>query len=135
MTKEEFFEDYESLDKESQRILLGAWGNTIPFQDTVAMQQKGYYNNMQEYKQANNFQKSFQLGETIRGMNNVSPLVAYKFFNQSSNDILNKYFIDASPPTEGTFTYVSDVRSDLKEYIKNVKDFIYENKKETENFG
>ena len=135
MTKEEFFEDYESLDKESQRILLGAWGNTIPFGDTVAMQQKGYYNNMQEYKQANNFQKSFQLGETIRGMNNVSPLVAYKFFNQSSNDILNKYFIDASPPTEGTFTYVSDVRSDLKEYIKNVKDFIYENKKETENFA
>ena len=129
MTKEEFFEDYESLDKESQRILLGAWGNTIPLGDTAAMQQKGYYNR-QEYNNAKN--KNFFLGETIRGMNNVSPLVAYKFFNQNSNDILNKYFIDAPPHTEGTFTYCSDVRSDLKKYIKHVQNFEYDRAKTKE---
>lgn len=41
-------------------------------------------------------QRSFiKKGETIRGMGNVSPLATMKFYNQSSEHILNKYFPDA----------------------------------------
>ncbi|ODS88623.1 MAG: hypothetical protein ABS44_07870 [Chryseobacterium sp. SCN 40-13] len=36
------------------------------------------------------------LGETIRGMNNVSPLATVKFFNQTCGDIFSKYFPDGN---------------------------------------
>ncbi len=38
---------------------------------------------------------AFKFGENIRGMTNVSPLTTVKFFNQSTEDILAKYYPDA----------------------------------------
>jgi len=77
----------------------------------------------------------FTIGENIRGMNNVSPLATYKFYNQNSNEIATKYFIDADPPEKGAFTYVSDIRSDLTQYIKDVKDFYYYEKQDVDHFA
>jgi hypothetical protein len=81
------------------------------------------------------FKNTFTIGENIRGMNNVSPLATYKFYNQNSNEIASKYFVDADPPEKGTFTYVSDIRSDLTQYIKDVKDFYYYEKQDVDHFA
>lgn len=81
------------------------------------------------------FKNAFTIGENIRGMSNVSPLATYKFYNQNSNEIASKYFVDADPPEKGTFTYVSDIRSDLTPYIKDVKDFYYYEKQDVDHFA
>lgn len=79
---------------------------------------------------------TFNIGETIRGMSNVNPLATVKFFNQTSYDINKKYFIDAKPSLEGSFTYISDVGSNLDNEIKTtVKDFYYYNKEEPQYFA
>lgn len=47
---------------------------------------------------ANSFpsiKNAFTIGENIRGMKNVSPLATVKFFNQSTEDLLAKYYPDA----------------------------------------
>ncbi|WP_295204398.1 zincin-like metallopeptidase toxin domain-containing protein [uncultured Chryseobacterium sp.] len=79
---------------------------------------------------------TFTIGEHIRGMNHVSPLATVKFFNQSSDDLLTKYYPDAGSPVEGTFTYVSDVGSNLEPVIQNtVKDFYYYGVQDVNNFA
>lgn len=79
--------------------------------------------------------KKEAVGKSIRGMNNVSPLVVKKFYNQTLNDISSKYFPDASSSLEGSFTYVSDIRSDLSQYIKSIDDFFYGDKRDKEHFA
>lgn len=79
---------------------------------------------------------TFTIGEHIRGMNHVSPLATVKFFNQSSDDLLTKYYPDAGSPVEGTFTYVSDVGSNLEPVIQTtVKDFYYYGVQDVNNFA
>ena len=84
MNSEEFLKDIEFLDPESQRLLRSLQHSVIPIQK---LQGQGY----------GNFQDvmvdKIELGETIRGMNNVSPLATVKFYNQTSEDIFSKYFI------------------------------------------
>ncbi|MBB6371506.1 hypothetical protein [Chryseobacterium shigense] len=78
----------------------------------------------------------FTMGENIRGMSNVSPLATVKLFNQSAEDIQNKYYPDGDTPVEGTFTYIPDNRSDLTSVIKTtVKDFYYYGVKDVKNFA
>ncbi len=69
-------------------------------------------------------------------MSFVSPLVEYKFYNQTSEQIYKKYFIDGSLPVEGTFMHIADVNSDISDEIKKtVKDFYYYNKIEPQYFA
>ncbi|ASW75174.2 hypothetical protein CJF12_13365 [Chryseobacterium piperi] len=42
-----------------------------------------------------NSQNAHKIGETIRGMSNVSPLATVKLFNQTSKDLVTKYYPDA----------------------------------------
>lgn len=61
---------------------------------------------------ANSFpsiKNAFTTGEKIRGMNNVSPLATVKFFNQSTNEILTKYYPDADNLQRGNTNLVTDV--------------------------
>lgn len=82
------------------------------------------------------FNNAFTIGENIRGMSNVSPLATIKLFNQSAEDILQKYYPDGNPPVEGTFTYIPDHRSDLTSAIKTtVKDFYYYGVEDVKNFA
>lgn len=82
------------------------------------------------------FKNTFSIGENIRGMTNVSPLATVKFFNQSPDELLTKYYPDSNPPVEGTFTYVPDIGSDLESVIKTtVKDFYYYGVEDVNNFA
>lgn len=82
------------------------------------------------------YKNAFTIGENIRGMTNVSPLATVKFFNQTSDDLLTKYYPDASPPVKGTFTYIPDTGSDLTSVITTtVKDFYYYGIEDVNNFA
>lgn len=122
----DYYSGFNDFDSQSQEMLKDLQNFIIPVNN---LQSKGY-SKTQDVKT-----DKLLLGETQRGMSNVSPLAAYKFYNQTSDEISSKYFVDAPPPEEGTFTYISDVRSDLKEYIKDVKDFYYYGKVDKEHFA
>lgn len=82
------------------------------------------------------FKNAFTLGESIRGMTNVSPLATVKFFNQTPDDILTKYYPDSGPVVEGTFAVVQDIGTDPEPVItKTVKDFYYYGVEEVNNFA
>jgi len=88
---------------------------------------------------ANSFpsiKNAFTIGENIRGMKNVNPLATVKFFNQSTEDVLAKYYPDSNPPVDGTFTYIPDIGSDLESVITTtVKDFYYYGVEHVNNFA
>ena len=82
------------------------------------------------------FKNAFPVGENIRGMSNVSPLVTVKLKNQTLDDIVKKYYPASDPPIEGTFTYIPDNGSDLRSVIKTtVKDFYYYGVEDINNFA
>ncbi len=82
------------------------------------------------------FKNAFTLGENIRGMTNVNPLATVKFFNQTSDDLLTKYYPDSGPVVEGSFAVVQDIGSDPEPVItKTVKDFYYYGVEEVNNFA
>ena len=62
------------------------------------------------YKQKSSIQK----GETIRGMNFVSPLVEYKFYNQNSEQIYKKYFPDADNLQQANSNLILDAIDETK---------------------
>lgn len=134
MTYEEYLNEIEDFDDITKQELLADFQNHIPIDNPSMMQQMGY-GGFQDFLKVKNEAQTMQLGETIRGMNNVSPLVAMKFGNQKSEEIKNKYFVDATTLKEGTFTYISDIRSDLTMYIKDVKDFYYYGKQDVDHFA
>ncbi|WP_312341249.1 hypothetical protein [Chryseobacterium binzhouense] len=71
--------------------------------------------------------KSFQIGRNIRGMKNVSPLAAFKFHNQTSDEIFNKYFIDGNDTSKGNITIIEDVDLVIRKGFKfNVHDFYFD---------
>jgi len=62
------------------------------------------------YKQRSSIQK----GEMIRGMNFVSPLVEYKFYNQNSEQIYKKYFPDADNLQQANSNLILDAIDETK---------------------
>ncbi|SDF85808.1 hypothetical protein [Epilithonimonas hungarica] len=62
------------------------------------------------YKQKSSIQK----GETVRGMNFVSPLVEYKFYNQNSEQIYKKYFPDADNLQQANSNLILDAIDETK---------------------
>lgn len=63
-------------------------------------------------------QKAFSIGENIRGMNNVSPLATVKLFNQSTEDILKKYYPDGNISTNGNTNIIEDINITVKNKYK-----------------
>ncbi|WP_262893043.1 hypothetical protein [Chryseobacterium culicis] len=63
-------------------------------------------------------QKAFTIGEDIRGMNNVSPLATVKLFNQSTEDILKKYYPDGNISTNGNTNIIEDINITVKNKYK-----------------
>lgn len=121
MNSEEFLKDIEFLDPESQRLLRSLQHSVIPIQK---LQGQGY----------GNFQDvmvdKIELGETIRGMNNVSPLATVKFYNQTSEDIFSKYFIDGNDTSKGNTTIIQDAQVVTKGgYDFKAHDFYFDKNK------
>ncbi|WP_185155102.1 zincin-like metallopeptidase toxin domain-containing protein [Chryseobacterium sp. c4a] len=61
---------------------------------------------------------AFATGENIRGMSNVSPLATVKLFNQSTDDILKKYYPDGNISTNGNTNIIEDINITVKNKYK-----------------
>ncbi|MBW8521941.1 hypothetical protein K0U91_05590 [Chryseobacterium chendengshani] len=71
--------------------------------------------------------KSYQIGKNIRGLQNVSPLATFKLFNQTSDEIFSKYFIDGNDTPKGNTTIIEDINLVVKKGFKfNVHDFYFD---------
>jgi len=118
MTYEEYLNEIEDFDDVTKQELIADFQNHIPLDNPTMMQQMGY-NGFQNLLKTENNAVVMQLGETIRGMNNVSPLVAMKLKNQKSGEISNKYFIDAFKDKYDDFDIVIDPGCTVnEEYLK-----------------
>jgi hypothetical protein len=78
-------------------------------------------------------QNPFKTGENIRGMNNVSPLVAEKLYNQTADDIKNKYFPNGNISNNENTTIVEDITF-KKKYKFNSYSYYFDTNKNG-NFG
>lgn len=105
MNYEEYIEDISSFDLESQRLLLSLKDSVIPMHK---LEEKGY-GKFQEV-----ITNKIMLGETIRGMRNVSPLAEHKFFNQTTEQIYNKYFPDSENMQKGNRNLIFDFTDETK---------------------
>ena len=99
MNTTNLFTEWEDFDEQSREILT-AYQND--FLDLDYFEKQGFGNF------ANVVTNNVILGETIRGIHNVSPLAAVKFYNQTSDDIYNKYFPDANESSKGNTTILED---------------------------
>lgn len=107
MIKEEFFEALDPYDLKIRRKFEDDLRPKNHFQERTAVQKMGDFSVGKAFGklQSNNF----TLGETQRDLTNVSPLAAYKFYNQTSKDILNKYFPDSNEIPKGNTSIIEDI--------------------------
>ena len=69
-------------------------------------------------------------GETLRGMTNVSPLAEMKLYNQTSEQIFNKYFPDAENIQKGNSNLIIDpVDTDREGFTFEQYDFFFDSNK------
>lgn len=141
MTYEEYLNEIEDFDDITKQELLADFQNYIPIDNPSMMQQMGY-GGFQDFLKVKNEAQTMQLGETIRGMNNVSPLLAMELKNQKSKEISDKYFIDAFKDKYDDFDIVIDPGCTVnEEYIrqnftkKNFNYFIDDDGKKGETSG
>ncbi|MDF2553822.1 MAG: hypothetical protein K0R77_3097 [Chryseobacterium sp.] len=118
MTYEEYINEIEDFDDVTKQELLADFQSHLPLDNPAMMQQMGY-GGFEGFLKTKNDAGVMQLGETIRGMSNVSPLVAMKLTNQKSGDIKDKYFIDAFKDKYDDFDIVIDPGCNVnEEYLK-----------------
>lgn len=117
MTYEEYLKEIEDFDDITKEELLADFQSHIPLDNPSMMQQLGY-GGFQDLMKVKNDAQTMQLGETIRGMNNVSPLVTMKFGNQTSKDIASKYFIDGKSAKNGNTNIIEDINITVKNGYK-----------------
>jgi len=113
MTYEEYLNEIEDFDDITKQELLADFQNHIPIDNPSMMQQMGY-GGFQDFLKVKNEAQTMQLGETVRGMSNVSPLVAMKFGNQKSEEIKNKYFVDGKATQKGNTNVIEDINITVK---------------------
>ncbi|MDR2234706.1 MAG: hypothetical protein LBE92_01155 [Chryseobacterium sp.] len=124
MTYEEYLKEIEDFDDLSKQELLANFKNHIPLDNPGMMQQMGY-GSFQDFIKVKNDAQNMQLGETIRGMRNVSPLAAYKFYDQTSNNIASKYFVDGKIVQKGNTSIIEDINKNG--YTFNVYNYYFDN--------
>ncbi|WP_294311950.1 hypothetical protein [uncultured Chryseobacterium sp.] len=73
------------------------------------------------------FKNAFTLGENIRGMTNVSPLATVKFFNQTSDDLLTKYYPDSENVQKGNTNVITDADISNSELNRFEEDYYFDN--------
>ncbi|MDX8575432.1 MULTISPECIES: hypothetical protein [Elizabethkingia] len=112
-------ESLNDFDERSKEILMASAKSIIPIQK---LQQRDYGN----FRDV--MVDKVKLGETIRGMQNVSPLTEMKFFNQSADQIFSKYFPDGEETLKGNVTIIDDFNIVVKEGYKfSSYDYYFDN--------
>ncbi|MCL1667214.1 hypothetical protein M2T82_03970 [Elizabethkingia ursingii] len=115
MNYKEYLDDF---DENSKEILMASARSIIPIQK---LQQRDY-GSLRDV-----MVDKVRLGETIRGMQNVSPLAAMKFFNQTADQIFSKYFPDGEETLKGNVTVIDDLNIVVKEGYKfNSYDYYFD---------
>ncbi|WP_407500599.1 zincin-like metallopeptidase toxin domain-containing protein [Elizabethkingia anophelis] len=99
----------EGFDENSKEILMASARNIIPIQK---LEQRDYVNLRDVMVD------KVRLGETIRGMQNVSPLAEMKFFNQTADQIFSKYFPDGNDERKGNTDIIEDISITIKNGYK-----------------
>ncbi len=118
MNLEDYLNEIQDFDDASQKELLADFQNGN-FLDFSAVMQQNRKNFQDFLNTGNSMPQPIRLGETVRGMNNVSPLLAVKFKNQKSKDISDKYFIDAFKDQYNDFDIVIDPGCTVNEEYLN----------------
>ncbi|HFK5508304.1 hypothetical protein [Elizabethkingia anophelis] len=109
----------EGFDENSKEILMASARNIIPIQK---LEQRDYVNLRDVMVD------KVRLGETIRGMQNVSPLAEMKFFNQTADQIFSKYFPDGNDERKGNTNIIEDISITIKNGYKfNSYNYYFDN--------
>lgn len=116
MTYEEYLNEIEDFDDITKQELLADFQNHVPIDNPSMMQQMGY-GGFQDFLKVKNEAQTMQLGETIRGMSNVSPLLQVRPANNSktASFIKKSYFIDAQVEKKGNLTVINDLKKTVKD--------------------
>lgn len=118
MNLKDYLNEIQDFDDASQRELLADFqnGNFLDFSEVMQQSTRSFQDFLNT---GNGMPQPIRLGETVRGMNNVSPLLAVKFKNQKSKDISDKYFIDAFKDQYNDFDIVIDPGCTVNEEYLN----------------
>ncbi len=116
MNLEDYLNEIQDFDDASQRELLADFqtGNFLDFSPVMQQNRK----NFQDFLNTrNSMPQPIRLGETIRGMSHVSPLVTVKpADNSQSADFLKKtYFVDAQKEKKGNLNIINDLKKTAKD--------------------
>ncbi|WP_294297751.1 hypothetical protein [uncultured Chryseobacterium sp.] len=116
MNLEDYLNEIQDFDDASQRELLADFqnGNFLDFSEVMQQRHKNFQNFLNT---GNSMPQPVRLGETIRGMSHVSPLVTVKpADNSQSEDFLKKtYFVDAQKEKKGNLNIINDLKKTAKD--------------------
>lgn len=128
MNFQDYLNEIQDFDDASQQELLADWQNENILDFSSVMEQ-----NNKSFQDFLNTQSSMaqpiQLGETVRGMSNVSPLLQIQPPNNSktAQSIKNCYFIDAQTEQKGDLTVINDLKKTTKDrYLYTSLDFFFD---------
>ncbi|MCY0977134.1 hypothetical protein PGH12_01550 [Chryseobacterium wangxinyae] len=134
MTYEEYLNEIEDFDDVTKQELLADLENHLPLDNAAIMQQMGY-GGFQDFLKMKSSANTMQLGETRRGMHNVSPVLTMGAISGSSTLAKDTYFIDSKSIDYNGIIVISDARTDPDEIKIVEKDFYYYPKSKNKKFA
>lgn len=116
MDLQNYLNEIQDFDDASQKQLLAEWKDGA-FLDIPSMMQQTNKSLLDFFNTQNNMPLPNPLGETIRGMNNMSPLLQIKPPNNSktSQSLKTSYFIDAQIEKKGNLSVINDLKKTAKD--------------------
>lgn len=128
MNFQDYLNEIQDFDDASQQELLADWqnGNILDFSSVMEQNNKSFQDFLNTQS---TMSQPIQLGETVRGMSNVSPLLQIQPPNNSktAQSIKNSYFIDAQTEQKGDLTVINDLKKTTKDrYLYTSLDFFFD---------
>jgi hypothetical protein len=116
MNFQDYLNELQDFDDASQKELMADWqnGNILDFSSMMEQNNKSF----QEFLGTKSrISQPMRLGETVRGMSHVSPLLQVQPANNSKTvqPIKNSYFIDAQIEQKGNLTVINDLKKTTKD--------------------
>ena len=116
MNFQDYLNELQDFDDASQKELLADWqnGNILDFSSMMEQNDKSFQDFLST---KSSMSQPMRLGETVRGMSNVSPLLQVQPSNNSKTAqlIKNYYFIDAQIEQKGNLTVINDLKKTTKD--------------------